>query len=191
MKIFGEPALNLGGCFEGTGVGQDGCCACGFDEMEGVDDAYAAAFVEAEDGLGVLEVWVHPCGGIDEPGVEMEAGVGGVFFVAGEEPCSRESWDDETEAHHGLAVVVEVLGIGEAVATDVRAVGVFGVGPPVVTLGVEVVRAAWAARTSGGGYGDGLFGEIVAGCAEDAFVVLFGHESPGGDCGSGLGRSHG
>jgi hypothetical protein len=60
-------------------------------------------------------------------------------------------------------VCIEVGGVGEAVAADVGAGWIFGIGPPVVAFGVEVVRASGAALASGGGYGDGFKGEIFVG----------------------------
>ena len=58
---------------------------------------------------------------------------------------------------------VEVGWVGEAVAADVGAGWFFGVGPPVVAFGVEVVWASCAALASRGGYGDGFEGEIFVG----------------------------
>ncbi len=137
------------GAVECAGGLEDGDGARDFDEMECVDDADAAAFVEAEDGLRVLEVGVHARGGIDEPGAEMLCGVGGVLALAGELPCCGQRGDLNAEADEGFAMGVEVGGIGEAVALDVRAAGVGGVGPPVVALGEIIVRAAGAARAGG------------------------------------------
>ena len=155
------------------------CCACGFDEMQRVDDADAAAVVQIEDGLGVLEVRVHLRGGVDEPCAEMACGVIGVFFFAGQLPCGGERGNDEAEAHHGFSVVVEVGGVGEAVAADVGAVGIFFVGPPVVALGEVVVRAAFAAFAVRGGDGDGLLGEVAVRGGKDAGAVGGGDEVVG------------
>src|SRR5580704_11126506 len=117
--------------------------------MQRVDDAYAAAFVEAEDGLCVLEIGVHAGGGIDEPGAEMLCGVGGVFALTGELPCCGQRGNLNAEADEGFAMGVEVGRIGEAIALDVRAAGVGGVGPPVVAFGEVVVRTTGAARAGG------------------------------------------
>jgi hypothetical protein len=55
--------------------GEDGCGPSDLDKVKGVDDADAAAFIQAEDGLCVLEVGVHFCVGIDEPCAQVFAGV--------------------------------------------------------------------------------------------------------------------
>ncbi len=120
-------------------------CAGGFDEVERVDNSYAAAVVEIEDGLRVLEVRVHLCGGVDEPGAQMFRSMIGVLLFGGQLPCGCERRNDEAESHHGFAMVVEVCGIGEAVAADVGTAGIFFIGPPVVALGEVVVLAAFAA----------------------------------------------
>src|SRR5581483_2565823 len=57
-------------------------------------------------------------------------------------------------------MLVEVGGIGLAVALYVRSVGIFWIGPPVVALGEVVVLAARAARGAIRGDGDGLLGQV-------------------------------
>jgi len=74
----------------------------------------------------------------------MFAGVVGVFLLAGEQPCRSESRHDQAETEHGFAMAVEVCGVGFAVATNVGASGIFRIGPPIVSLGVEVVWATGA-----------------------------------------------
>ena len=87
-----------------------------------------------------------------------------------------ESRNDKAETDHGFAVVVEVGGVGEAVAANVGAGGVFWVGPPVVALGEEVVRASVAAFAVRGGDGDRLFGEVSVSGGKDAGAVGGGDE---------------
>jgi hypothetical protein len=131
--------MYLCGAFESARCSEDGCGSSYFDEMEGIDDAYASAFVQAEDGLCVLEVGVHLCGGIYEPCTQMFGGVVGVLFLTGELIRSDEGRDQQAQADHRFAMRVEVGWVGKAVAADVGAGRIFRIGPPVITLGVEVV----------------------------------------------------
>ena len=109
--------------------------------------------------------------GIDEPCAQMPAGVVGIFLLAGQLPRRRQRRNDEAQPHHRLAMIVEVGGIGEAVAPDVGAVGIFLVGPPVVAFGEVVVLATLAARAVRGRYRDGLLREISVRRSEDARAV--------------------
>jgi hypothetical protein len=54
--------------------------------------------------------------------------------VRRKQPRASKAWDLERKSDHGLAVVVEVIRIALAVAVDVGARGVGGVGPEVVGL---------------------------------------------------------
>ncbi len=130
------------------------------DEVEGVDDAVVTAGADAVDGLCVLEVGVHAGGGCDEPGAEVVCGVCSVPFLAGDLPGGDEGRYLEAQADEGEAVVVEVTRVRLAVAIDVGAVGVGGVGPEVVGFGEVVVRAARAAVGMVGGDADGLLSHI-------------------------------
>src|SRR4051794_22783491 len=103
--------------------------------MDGVDDADASAGGDAFDRLGVLEVWVHHCARVDEPGAEVFFRVVGVFGIASDFPGGSEGGDVGGETDHGLTVGNEVVGVGHAVFLDVRAGGVVGIGPPVVAFG--------------------------------------------------------
>src|SRR5438270_5198618 len=110
----------------------------------------------------------------------MSQGLVAVLFLAGELPAGGERGNDEAEPNHGLAVRVEVCGIGEAVATYVGAAGIVRIGPPVVSLGVEVMQSAGTAVAFIRGDGDGLSGEVLVRCCKDSHPVLSGHDVIGG-----------
>jgi hypothetical protein len=95
----------------------------------------------------------------------------GIFLLSCQLPCGGEGRDEQAEPDHRFTVCVEVGGVGDAVAADVGAGGVLRVGPPVVALGVEVVKAAGAALASGGSDSDGLQGEVFVGGCEDSRAV--------------------
>ena len=136
--------------------------------------------IQIEDRLRVLEVRVHLRCRIDEPCAQMLAGMVGVLFLAGQLPRRCERWNDEAEPHHRFAVVVEVGGIGEAVASDVGAVGILLIRPPVIALGEVVVRAALAPFAVRGGDGDRLLGEVSVCGGKNPRAVGCGDEVVGG-----------
>src|ERR1700733_2141220 len=138
--------------------------------MESVDDPVRAAGGGAVDSLGELEVRVHARGGCDEPGAKMLTGVPTIAFVAGEQPCSGERGHLDGERDHCLAVVTEVGGIALAVAVDVGAVGIFGIGPEIVRLREVVVWTAGAAVRWVGSDGPDGQGEIGVSRFEDSFA---------------------
>ena len=179
--------FDFGCAFEHAAVGQHRRRASGLDQMQGVDDSGAAPFVQIEDRLRVFEVRVHLRRGIDEPRAQMLAGVIGVLLFSGQLPCRCKRRNDEAQPHHGLAVVVEVGGIGESVATYVGAVGILFIGPPVVALGEVVVRAALASFAVRGGDGDRLLGEISVRGGENSRAVGRRDEIIGVDRSVGLG----
>ena len=86
------------------------------------------------DGLGVLEVWIHPRVRIDEPGAKMSGGMSGIVAAVCDDPCRGKSGHFQAEANEGLAMVVEVRGVREAVAADIGSVRILRVGPPVVAF---------------------------------------------------------
>jgi hypothetical protein len=63
------------------------------------------------DRLRVLEVRGHDRLGIDEPGPQVAGGVLGVLLVPGEQPGARQGRHLQRQAHHGLAVLDEVVGL--------------------------------------------------------------------------------
>ncbi len=68
----------------------------------------------------------------------------------------------------------EIRRVGHAVAVDVRAGGIFRIGPKVVGLGKIIVRAAGAARAGKARDGYGPLPEVTVGGGEDAAPVDFG-----------------
>ena len=81
--------------FECVRCGEDGRGSSDFDEVEGVYDADASAFVKAEDCLSVLEVGIHLCGGVGEPRAQVFAGVVSVLFFTCELIRCGESGDEQ------------------------------------------------------------------------------------------------
>ena len=124
------------------------------DEVDRVDDPGAAPGRHAVDRLRVRQVRVHPRGRIDEPRAQMTPRVRRIARVAGQLPGGGQRRHLDAQAHQGAPVFDEVVGIGFAVAPDVRTARVLRVRPPVVAFGEEVVQAAGAAR--GARAGDGL-----------------------------------
>jgi hypothetical protein len=77
-----------------------------------------------------------------------------VLFIMRQAIGGRQRGDMVAEAVQRVAVLDEVLGIGLAVATEVgEAVRLGGVGPPVISVGLEIIAAAFAEfrRVSGDG----------------------------------------
>src|ERR1700758_1630000 len=93
-----------------------------------------------------------------------------IAFVVGEQPCSGERGHLDGERDHGLAVVIEVGGIALAVAVDVGAVGIFGIGPEIVRLGEVVVGTAGAAVRWIGRDGAEGQSQVGMGSFEDALA---------------------
>ena len=88
----------------------------------------------------------------------------------------REGGDAIAERVHGLPMGDEVVGIGLAVATDVgQAVGLRRIGPPVVAVGMEVVRGALGVRCAVSRDRDGRQGEGGIGRPQDPLAVEAGH----------------
>ena len=128
--VFGVP---------GSGLRQELHALDGADEGPAVDDAGAAAVVDAGDGLGVVQVGVHAGLGIDEPGMDDARGALGVARVVQEKGRGAER---EHGVAHGIERVLvghEAAGVDLAVAAHIRAVGILGIGPPVGRLAVVVV----------------------------------------------------
>ena len=119
---------------EGVGAFEMADGAGDFDEMQRVDDAGAAAGGDAEDGLRVLEVGVHARCGVMNQARRCSAACSAYRLSLVRSHAAVSAGTMQTEADEREAMVVEVVGIGEAVATDVGAAGILGVGPPVVAL---------------------------------------------------------
>src|ERR1700761_6780256 len=98
----------------------------------------------------------------------MIGGLRGVGPFAGNDPGRGERGHLQAETDEKLAMVVEVCRVREAVATDVGAVSVLRVGPPVVALGEVVVCATFASCGVDGGYGLWLLLQVPVSSTEDA-----------------------
>ena len=144
--------------------------------MEPVDDARRPPRRDAGHRLGVGQIRVHPRGRIAEEHPQELVGLGGVASVAGHEAGRREGGDAIAERVHGLPMGDEVVGIGLAVATDVgQAVGLRGIGPPVVAVGLEVVRGALGVRGAVSRDREWRQREGGVGGREDPLAVEAGH----------------
>ena len=113
--------------------------------MQRVDDADAAARETARDGLGVEQAGIHLRGFVEEEDLQQRHGFLGVFLLAVEGVGGRQGRDSVSHVAQGQAMGGEVLRVGLAVTLNVgQAVRLVRVGPPVVAVGVEIVRAAFA-----------------------------------------------
>src|SRR6266478_768950 len=117
--------------------------------MNRVDDPDPASGKAPMDCLRVLQVRIHPCRWIQKPGSQMTCGMFRITLVTGYLPCRYECRHLHTQAHQRAAMFIEVVGVRHAIALNIRAVGILRIGPPVITLGEKVVRAAGAAGTMG------------------------------------------
>ena len=121
----------------------------GIDEkadLRRVDDADAASLAAPGDALGVLQVRVHPCLWIEEPGAQQQAGARGEVLVVAEEESRRQRVDGAEHRCHGLSIVLFAIWIGLAVAAHPWQAGVdVWVRPPVGRL-AEVVMGVTARR---------------------------------------------
>ena len=120
-------------------------------EVQPVDNARWTTGRDAGHRLGVVEIRVHAGGGIEEERPQEFVGFGGVASVAGHESGSGEGRDAVPQRVHRLAVGKKVVWVRFPVAADVgQAVGLRGIGPPVVAVGIEVVRGALGMRSTVG-----------------------------------------
>jgi len=113
-----------------------------FDEMDGVDDAHATAGHPAFDSLAVQQARVHTRAFVEKPRLQMQNCPVRVYFFAGHRVGGGQRRYPSAQVAHGQPVLGEVARICLAVLTDVRTVGVIGVGPPVIAFGIEVVDTA-------------------------------------------------
>jgi len=93
----------------------------------------------------------------------MASGVIRETPLSSDQPGGAESRHLNAQAHERFTMVIEVVGIAHAIAPDVRADGIFGIRPPVVTFGEVIMRTAGAAGTLGRGDGDRGFGQVGIG----------------------------
>src|SRR5262249_28646668 len=69
---------------------------------------------------------------------------------------------------------VEIVGIASAVTIDIRAVRIFGGGPEVVSLRVEIVQPARAARCGECRDSDRWIGKVGVSCGKDTVAIRGG-----------------
>ena len=102
----------------------------------------------------------------------MRDGVTRVAFVAGDLVRGDERGYDLAQPAHRAAMRFEVRRVGLAVATDVRAsAGVRRIGPPVVALRIEIMRAARAPLGANSGDRYRLLVQVAVGLLEDAMAL--------------------
>ena len=65
--------------------------------MQRVNDPDAAARRDAGNGLGELQVRVHPCGGIEEKHTQQSGAIGGVSVLAGDPVSGTQCGDGVAE----------------------------------------------------------------------------------------------
>src|SRR5882724_4297482 len=110
--------------------------------MNGIDDSDTSTLGYTVNRLRVFEVWVHACGVVEKPCTQVEHGMVGVLLFSGDAPSGYECRHLKAETDKSLAMLVEVVRVGEAVATDVGTLRVFEIWPPVVSFGEIIVWAA-------------------------------------------------
>ena len=131
----------------------------------------AAVVVVSGHELAVLEVRVHARFGVDEPCVELSAEVVVVAWFASEEEGFAACDEVVLELEESRIVILLVLGVELAVFSDVRAVGVLRVWPPIDGEALVIVLVAGDAN----GFvcdGDGLYFDDAVGFREKVFVFL-------------------
>src|SRR5882724_2525395 len=147
--------------------------------MNRVYDADASSYGAAMDGLGVLQIGIHPCRWIQEPGAEMAGCVLGIRPLSGVQPGGCQGRHLHAESNQGMAMCSEVVGIGHPVTLDVGPVRVVWIRPPVVSFGEVVVPAAGATRSRVRRYGGGRLAHIPGRGAQDSGPVYFGNINSG------------
>lgn len=145
-------------------------------KVVGIDDARTTTFaaVATGDELVVLEVGDHAGLAVEEPGVDLATEGVVVLLVARGVVGAAEGAGALDEFFEARKVVLFVFGIGLAVAHDVGAVGMVGIGPEVDAEGFEVMAVAAA----GGGFvGDGHGRHLAeaVGALRHALDVDVGH----------------
>src|SRR5260370_23500320 len=128
--------------------------------MNRVYDTDAPSRETAVNGLGVLQVGIHPRRWIPEPGAKVAGGVLRVPPVLRDQPRRRQRRHLHAESNQRMTMCNEVVGIGHPVALNIRPIGMFWIRPPVVSLGKVVVLAAGAALSRIRGDSDGTLAKI-------------------------------
>src|SRR6266581_553198 len=131
--------------------------------MNRVYDTDPSSSDAAVDSLSVLQVGIHPCRRIYEPGAKVAGGVLGIPPVSRDQPGRCQRRHLQTESNQGMAMCNEVVGIGHPVALDIGPAGMIRIGPPIISLREVIVFATSATLGPILGDGDGTLAKIPAG----------------------------
>src|SRR6476646_5943550 len=77
----------------------------------------------------------------------------------------------DTEANHRVAMGRKIIRIAQSITPDVWAIRMVGVGPPVISLRIEIVRPAWAALAHSRGNGHRLIAKKIRGRLQDSVAL--------------------
>ena len=164
------------------------------DQVQRVDDADATARRDARNGLREVEIWIHAQLVVQKEYAEQLGRLDDILVVTGDLISRRKRRHGIPQGLHDQAMLAEVLRIGLPVASDVRdTVGLAGVGPPIVAVGVEVVDSTLAELGRERGEADRRLRQGLLGGLEDALTIDRGDvdDDFGRDGRTGGGRSLG
>src|SRR5207302_10474326 len=99
------------------------------------------------NGFGILQARIHQRRRIQKPGTQVSDRMSSVSFIARNLPCRGQCGNLQSQSNQRPPVLAEIVRIREAVALDVRPAGIYGVGPPVISLREVIVPAAGTARS--------------------------------------------
>ena len=145
LQVLFEPPAHGGLVLgvPGAGLSQKLHALNGADQDPAIEDSGGPAGVHVGDGLGVFQAGVHARFRIDEPGIDHARGALGIARVVQIKSGGAEREDRVAHGIESRPVGGEAVGVDLAVAAEVRAAGVGGVGPPVggfavVVVGIEI-----------------------------------------------------
>ena len=147
MCVVGEPVLQAGADVRrhrfGLVDGHDG--RRDFRYVQRVDDADPAAGGSPRYGLGMKQAGIHLRGFVEEEHLEQCDGLLGVLVLPVDGVGGGQGRHGVTHVAKHHAVGREIVRVGLSVAADVRqAIRLVRIGPPVVAIGIEIVRSAFA-----------------------------------------------
>ena len=109
-------------------------------EMDRIDDTDPPSCHDPFDRLRVLQVWIHPSFGGDEPGADMLNRLPNIFLVFRHQPGGGQVANQRTEADHGMTVSNKVIGICLPIPTYIGTIRIYRIGPPIIAFGVEIMN---------------------------------------------------